>query len=159
MLALRNLCSGKQHKLDNQRRIGSPRQVSGLCQHVFIAVQIMILAWPIARRSAVSAASLVGAACALVSLITHRHHPTAVDICRIDDQEQWLRQQAAAPAHSQDPFWQSVGLMQAQLDGLYLGYDAAMDAAEAAGGAAAAAAAGERLSRDGILFLNSNGEL
>lgn len=70
--------------------------------------------------------------------------------CRIAQQEVWLAQQVAA--HPTDPFWQVVGLLQAQLDGLYAGYAAAIAAAQAAGQQA------ELLSRDDILFLNSNGE-
>jgi len=54
--------------------------------------------------------------------------------------------------HPADPFWQVVGLLQVQLDGLYQGYAAAIKAAQAAGQDA------ELLSRDDVLFLNSNGE-
>jgi hypothetical protein len=46
-----------------------------------------------------------------------------------------------------------VGLLQAQLDGLYEGYAAAVAAAQAAGQQM------ELLSRDDVLFLNSNGKL
>lgn len=62
----------------------------------------------------------------------------------------WLTQQVAA--HPSDPFWQVVGLLQAQLDGLYEGYAAAITAAQAAGQQT------ELLTRDDVLFLNSNGE-
>lgn len=65
-----------------------------------------------------------------------------------------MRQQIAAAENKDDSYWQAVGLMQAQLDGVYLGYNAAMDAAVAAGSAAEQ----HRLSRDSILFLNYNGE-
>jgi hypothetical protein len=70
--------------------------------------------------------------------------------CRIAQQEVWLTQQVAA--HPSDPFWQVVGLLQAQLDGLYEGYAAAITAAQAAGQQT------ELLTRDDVLFLNSNGE-
>ncbi|WIA33202.1 hypothetical protein OEZ86_006348 [Tetradesmus obliquus] len=71
----------------------------------------------------------------------------------VDQQDKWLRQQVAA--NQQDTYWQVQGLLLAQLDGLYEGYDAAMAAADAAG----TLPAGEWLSRDAIMFLNSNGEL
>jgi hypothetical protein len=70
--------------------------------------------------------------------------------CRITQQEEWLNKQVAA--HPSDPFWQVVGLLQAQLDGLYEGYAAAVSAARAAGQEA------ELLSRKDMLFMNSNGE-
>jgi hypothetical protein len=65
-------------------------------------------------------------------------------------QEEWLNKQVAA--HPSDPFWQVVGLLQAQLDGLYDGYAAGIAAARAAGQEV------ELLSRDDVLFMNSNGE-
>lgn len=68
---------------------------------------------------------------------------------RIAQQEAWLLQQVAA--HPADPFWQVVGLLQAQLDGLYEGYAAAIKAARAAGQDT------ELLTREDVLFLNSNG--
>jgi len=58
----------------------------------------------------------------------------AVSLRRIKHQEHWLKQQAAA--HRKDPYWQVVALSQAQVDGLYAGYAAAMTAAEAAAAAA-----------------------
>lgn len=70
--------------------------------------------------------------------------------CRITQQEEWLNNQVSA--HPSDPFWQVVGLLQAQLDGLYQGYTAAIAAARAAGQEA------ELLSREDMLFMNSNGE-
>jgi hypothetical protein len=73
-------------------------------------------------------------------------------MCRVDQQDKWLRQQVAA--NSDDAYWQVQGLLLAQLDGLFDGYDAAMAAAEAAG----TLPAGEWLSRESIMFLNSNGE-
>lgn len=76
--------------------------------------------------------------------------------CRIKHQEQWLKQQAAA--HKHDPYWQVVTLLQAQVDGLYAGYSAAMTAAEAAAAAAGQQLEVPRLGRDDIIFLNSNGE-
>lgn len=69
---------------------------------------------------------------------------------RVAKQEEWLNKQVAA--HPSDPFWQVVGLLQAQLDGLYEGYAAAIEAARAAGQEV------ELLSRDDMLFMNSNGE-
>ncbi|KAF6260696.1 laminin A [Scenedesmus sp. NREL 46B-D3] len=71
----------------------------------------------------------------------------------VDQQHQWLRQQVAA--NPDDAYWQVQGLLLAQLDGLYEGYNAAMAAADAAG----TLPAGEWLSRESIMFLNSNGEL
>lgn len=73
-----------------------------------------------------------------------------VCLCRIAQQEVWLNKQVAA--HPSDPFWQVVGLLQAQLDGLYEGYAAAIAAARDAGHDI------ELLSRDDVLFMNSNGE-
>jgi hypothetical protein len=73
-------------------------------------------------------------------------------MCRVDQQDKWLRQQVAA--NPDDAYWQVQGLLLAQLDGLFDGYDAAMAAAEAAG----TLPAGEWLSRESIMFLNSNGE-
>jgi hypothetical protein len=73
-----------------------------------------------------------------------------VALCRIAEQEAWLNQQVAA--HPSDSFWQVVGLLQSQLDGLYEGYAAAIAAAQAAGQQV------EVLTRDDVLFLNSNGE-
>jgi hypothetical protein len=73
-------------------------------------------------------------------------------VCRVDQQDAWLRQQVAA--HPGEAYWQVQGLLLAQLDGLYDGYNAAMAAAEAAG----TLPAGEWLSRESIMFLNSNGE-
>lgn len=71
----------------------------------------------------------------------------------MDQQDKWLRQQVAA--HPDDAYWQVQGLLLAQLDGLFAGYDAAMAAADAAG----TLPEGEWLSREAIMFLNSNGEL
>lgn len=71
-------------------------------------------------------------------------------LCRIAQQEVWLNQQVAA--RPSDAFWQVVGLLQSQLDGLYEGYAAAIAAAQAAGQQV------ELLTRDDVLFLNSNGE-
>ncbi|KAF8067359.1 Acsf3 [Scenedesmus sp. PABB004] len=85
----------------------------------------------------------------------------------IAKQEAWLRRQAAARAS--DPYWRVMALLLAQLDGLWEGYDAAMTAAAAASAAAAREAGGgaaagaphheHRLTREGVVFLNSNGEL
>lgn len=58
-------------------------------------------------------------------------------------------------AHPMDRYWQVQGLLLAQLDGLYAGYDAAMEAAEVAG---KLQPGDQRLPREGIVFLNSNGE-
>eukprot|EP00879_Flechtneria_rotunda_P007490 GHRR01007858.1.p1 GENE.GHRR01007858.1~~GHRR01007858.1.p1 ORF type:complete len:452 (+),score=148.73 GHRR01007858.1:378-1733(+) len=66
-------------------------------------------------------------------------------------QEQWLHQQVAA--NQQDPYWQVVGLLLGQFDGLYAGYWTAM-------GAEAGNNGSDRiLAREEVLFLNSNGEL
>eukprot|EP00775_Hariotina_reticulata_P011811 gene11811-11955_t len=75
----------------------------------------------------------------------------------IKHQEHWLKQQAAA--HKHDPFWQVVVLLQAQVDGLYEGYAAAMTAAEAEASAAGKQLEVSPLGREDIIFLNSNGEL
>eukprot|EP00882_Tetradesmus_deserticola_P007826 GHRQ01008238.1.p1 GENE.GHRQ01008238.1~~GHRQ01008238.1.p1 ORF type:complete len:602 (+),score=264.47 GHRQ01008238.1:263-1807(+) len=71
----------------------------------------------------------------------------------VGQQDQWLRQQVAS--RPGDAYWQVQGLLLSQLDGLYEGYSAAMAAADAAG----TLPAGEWLSRESIMFLNSNGEL
>jgi hypothetical protein len=60
-----------------------------------------------------------------------------------------LDQQIAA--HPHDAFWQVVRLLRAQLDGMYEGYAAAITAAQAAGSHA------KLLSKQDMLFLNSNG--
>jgi hypothetical protein len=49
-----------------------------------------------------------------------------------------------------DPYWRSVGLLLLQLEGLWLGYSAAMDAAGATGSVS-------QLDRSSITFLNANG--
>lgn len=84
------------------------------------------------------------------SIACFHHHVFVFWVSRVAQQESWLEQQVQE--HTADPFWQVVGLLQAQLNGLYEGYAAAILAARAAGHEV------ELLSRDDVVFLNSNGE-
>lgn len=73
--------------------------------------------------------------------------------CRVQTQQDWVAAQVAA--HPADPWWVVMGLLQAQADGMYQGYAAAMAAAAGAAGGQQEEAP---LSRSDLLFLNSNGE-